>query len=113
MADLPKLFISHSSDDAELTEAVRDALNPPGADDRFDLLLDIDRLQPGWAWEPFLHEWMAVCDAELLSLTESAVESHYVLKEATILAWRMSRDPDFSGGGIAGSCRFGSSAAHR
>jgi hypothetical protein len=38
---------------------------------------------------------MAYCHAGVLLLTESAINSDWVLKEATILAWRAALDPAF------------------
>lgn len=89
----PRIFISHSSEDWALTERVHDALK--AAEPDLDLLLDKVRLEPGKDWQPFLHEWMARCDAGLILLTGHAVTSDWVLKEATILAWRHSMDPTF------------------
>ena len=95
-ATLPRLFVSHSSKDRELTEEVRDLILPPGeVDPTCEILLDIDRLDDGRPWEPYLHEWMARCHAGLVLLTENSVMSDWVLKEATILSWRVSLDPSF------------------
>ena len=88
-----RIFLSHASADAELTDEV--AAHFPDDDSEFELLLDKRRLEAGWTWESYLHEWMARCDAGLLLLTPTALERDYVLKEATILAWRMSLDPGF------------------
>ena len=92
MSTLPRIFISHSSEDVQLTTDVKTELSSGG---EFELLLDADRLLPGWEWEPFLHEWLARCDAGLLLLTPNAIASDYVLKEATILAWRQSLNAGF------------------
>ena len=89
----PRIFLSHASADRDLTDVV--AAHFPDDDPDYELLLDSRRLEAGWQWESYLHEWMARCDAGLLLLTGIAVERDYVLKEATILAWRMSLDPDF------------------
>jgi hypothetical protein len=94
-ASLPRLFVSHSSSDKAFTKQVRDHIVPPRAKRKYEILLDIDRLDKGRPWEPYLHEWMARCHAGLVLLTKASVKSDWVLKETTILAWRLSLDPSF------------------
>jgi len=59
------------------------------------VLVDFQTLQPGHPWPIQLPEMMAYCHAGILLLTQSAVGSAWVLKEATILAWRAALDPNF------------------
>jgi len=94
-ASLPRLFVSHSSSDKAFTEQVRDNIAPLHAKQKYEILLDLDRLDKGKPWEPYLHEWMARCHAGLILLTKNSVKSDWVLKEATILAWRLSLDSQF------------------
>ena len=96
----PCIFISHSSLDNELTKELCQALNVPGGTQYqpvvdFDVLVDYQRLVSGTYWPKQLHEWMAKCHAAVLLLTSNAVRSPWVLKEATILAWRLSLDGAF------------------
>jgi hypothetical protein len=92
-----RIFLSHSSLDKALTTAVETGLRPgPGGSDwGYDVLLDQTDLAPGVEWPRYLHEWMARCHAAVLLLTQNAVQSEWVLKEATILTWRASLDPQF------------------
>ena len=59
-------------------------------------LVDYTELGPGVGVASSLHEMMAECQAAVVLLTEHAVKSAWVLKEATILAWRRSLDPSFT-----------------
>jgi hypothetical protein len=90
MGDLPRLFVSHSSLDADLTRQVCHRLAAS-----YDVLVDYSELKPGVDWPRHLHEYMAHCHAAVLLLTPNAVASSWVLKEATILSWRRSLDPSF------------------
>src|SRR5687767_1351822 len=102
------IFVSHSSKDNALAEQVCRALRgdsvgqsgcEPAVDyqklQNYDVLVDVDTLQAGKPWPRQLHEWMARCHAAVLLLTTSAAKSPWVLKEATILAWRRSLDTNF------------------
>jgi len=104
-----RVFVSHSSKDRQVTRELCEALRgtdvaPTGYESvvdydvlpDYDVLVDIDELQAGKPWPKQLHEWMARCHAAVILLTESAVTSPWVLKEATILSWRLSVDPTFS-----------------
>ena len=90
----PRVFLSHSSHteaDLDFTCAVAAALEAKG----YTVLFDRRRLQPGDDWNQELHEWLAWCHAGVLLLTPEALKSDWVLKEATILTWRRTLDPDF------------------
>lgn len=108
MSESPLIFVSHSSKDNELTRQFCQALRAGGAGETgydpvvdyeklqdYDVLVDVDELQAGKPWPKQLHEWMARCHAAVLLLTPNAVKSPWVLKEATILAWRLSLDKNF------------------
>jgi TIR domain len=101
------VFISHSSKDRALTEAVCAQLGPylernqPFPDAEcvsivdWEMVVDYDRLEDGSPWPDQLHEWLARCHAGIVLLTENAARSAWVLKEVTILSWRLNRDPSF------------------
>jgi TIR domain len=95
MSDLPRLFVSHSSLDTDLTRQVCDRLAPAPGKPGYDILVDYVELKPGVDWPRHLHEYMAHCHAAVLLLSRNAAASPWVLKEATILAWRRSLDPSF------------------
>ena len=95
-----RIFISHSSLDNDLTRELSAALKNPAQPTYepivdFDVLVDYERLVSGKNWPRQLHLWMAKCHAAVLLLTPNAVQSPWVLKEATILAWRLSLDSQF------------------
>ena len=96
MEPLLRIFVSHSSKDRQLTDDVC-ALLRPAAPERwgYDVRVDQRELEDGKPWPKQLHVWMAGCHAGLLLLTKNAVASPWVLKEATILSWRLSLDPSF------------------
>jgi hypothetical protein len=97
-----RIFISHSTDKDDATgrqrlNAVDAALKgaPPG----HDVLLDIKRLEASFEWRAELDEWMTTCHAAVLLLTPKALESPWVLKEAT-----MHGDPIAIGGSWSSDC---------
>lgn len=89
-----RIFVSHSSDDAALAQAVADGLKKmPG------LAVDIDLsgLEAGKPWRRQLHEWMARCGAGIVLLTPAVLQRpKWVLKEAVILGWRLDLERTFS-----------------
>jgi len=102
-----RLFLSHSSKDAALTASVSERLKAPAAGAEFepiidyekipnyDVLVDQERLARGKYWPTQLHEWLARCHVGVVLLTEDAAKSAWVLKETSILEWRLDRDPSF------------------
>jgi TIR domain-containing protein len=94
---MARLFISHSSSDADLTASVADALRGPSAGHPgFEILLDRDCLQAGLPWSNQLDAMMADAHAGLILFTPSALaRPDWVRKETLILTWRQSLDPEF------------------
>jgi len=93
----PRLFVSHSSDDRALTEEVVGALeSPTPPHPGFEVLVDYDCLAAGQEWPDQLHAMMAYAHAGLLVFTEAAMNRpDWIRKEAYILTWRRSLDPNF------------------
>ncbi|HEV8136400.1 MAG TPA: toll/interleukin-1 receptor domain-containing protein [Pyrinomonadaceae bacterium] len=89
----PLVFISHSAKD-DLARSVLDKLSA-AMDPDFEVLLDQFRLQPGDRWRQELDIWMSLCQAAVIIFSENALESDWVLQEATILRWRRAWDQDF------------------
>lgn len=95
------VFISHASADRAQTKELLAALRAAAPADElsprvdFELLADYESLRLGEEWPRQLNEWMARSHAGVILLTEAAVRSAWVLKEATILTWRKSVDPGF------------------
>lgn len=96
-----RIFVSHSTekDDAagrqrliEVQRALGTVATGPAA---HDVLIDFQRLEPGARWRNVLDEWMAQCHAAVVMITPRALQSAWVLKEATILAHRKALDPTF------------------
>jgi TIR domain len=97
-----RVFISHGTDksiDAELAflDALHAELCAPG-DGRPgpEVLLDRTRLEAGDDWTGVLHDWLAECHAAVLLLSPRALSRPWVLKEATVLAFRWNIDPSFT-----------------
>jgi TIR domain-containing protein len=97
MAQPTRIFVSHSSKDNDLTKAVCALLKAPGpgGEEAYQVLVDTDSLEGGDPWPIQLHEMMADCHAAVVLLTDHALASAWVLKEATILTWRKSLEPEF------------------
>lgn len=91
-----RIFISHSSKDVDLTQGVCDQLLAQApADLDLEVLVDMHSLEPGQPWPNQLHEMMGYCQAGVLLLTKNSINSPWVLKEATILAWRKAVEKKF------------------
>jgi hypothetical protein len=108
-----RVFISHSSKDlaqggpapadakelarrerlrhaTRVREAIVNALDP----ERFEVLLDVKRLEPGDEWRAKLHLWLQTCDAAVILLGEDALASDWVRKETTVLLHRRALRDD-------------------
>jgi hypothetical protein len=105
------VFISHSCKDnekaapagltAEAAKAraqrlgfarkLRDTLNEKlKKDKRFKVFLDVrGGLKAGNVWREGLHNALRTCSAGVVLLTPESLDSRWVLKEATILSWRV------------------------
>lgn len=86
------IFISHSSRDDGAARALRHRLSQLLADEpyRHRVLLDEEGIRVGNLWLPKLYGWLAECGGAVLLLTEQALASDWVRKEATILLWRQA-----------------------
>jgi TIR domain len=86
------IFISHSSRDDEEARAIRGRLCQALADEPHPhkILLDEDGIRAGNLWRPKLYRWLAECGGAVLILTQEALASEWVRKEATILLWRQA-----------------------
>jgi hypothetical protein len=93
----PRIFLSHSSKDPDLTKAVAAALSAPQpAHPGYDVLLDESVLAAGEEWPIQLHAMMAYAHAGLVLFTPAALQRPpWILKEAYILTWRRSLDQGF------------------
>jgi hypothetical protein len=107
----PSIFISHSCKDAEkappaglsaeqaqtraarlrFVRELRDELHRRLARARrFEVFLDVrGGLRPGDIWRDGLHKALRDCAGAVILLSPEALESGWVLKEATILSWRV------------------------
>jgi hypothetical protein len=91
----PAIFISHSAKDPDSTRLL-DELKTELERRGFEVLLDYARLQTGQKWRDEIHTWMSACHGAVILFTENAYnDSDWVLKEATILSWRVALDRDF------------------
>ena len=112
---MPTVFISHSCKDSEpapppgapaqdvaraerlgFARRLRDALHTAlEKDKRYEVFLDVrGGLTAGDIWQDGLHSALRRCAAGVVLLTPESLESGWVLKEATILSWRVfQREP--------------------
>jgi hypothetical protein len=88
----PVLFVSHSSADRELAGRIVRLI---AACTICKPIIDQHDLEQGTEWRQQLYQWMAKCQAALLLLTDHAIESNWVLQEATILRARKALEPKF------------------
>ena len=79
----PRLFISHSFKDTEVSKAVRGAL-----DDLYEIFLDADVIRTGDDWRQKIERALIECDVGLVLTSEHSAESQWVPAEAFMLAVR-------------------------
>jgi hypothetical protein len=86
------IFISHSSRDDDAARALRERLSQVLAHEPYQhtILLDETGIRAGNLWRPKLYRWLAECGGAVLMLTEQALASEWVKKEAAILLWRQA-----------------------
>lgn len=96
-----RIFISHGQDKTVAAELkfVKDLARALETKDEFgsghEVLLDKKRIDPGADWAGVLHDMLAECQAAILLLSPRAIERDWVLKEATVLAYRKAMDENF------------------
>jgi hypothetical protein len=97
MSTTPRIFVSHSSRDQALTEAVCAQLGvPTPPHPGFDVLVDFSWLRPGTEWVPQVHAMMAHCQTALILITRGALaRPEWVVKETYILSYRHSFEGGF------------------
>lgn len=81
-----KIFISHSSTADPFAGLVREAVSAGLR--RFDVLVDMEALEPGDEWASVLYHWLAECHAAVILLNQEALRSTWVRREVNILLWR-------------------------
>lgn len=87
-----RIFISHSSDGgASLVRGIEQILTRDG----YEVFLDAQAIQTADQWRSRIHAALAQCDAAAIVFSRKALESPWVLKEATILEWRREHDRQF------------------
>lgn len=91
-----RVFISHSTKDDASRERL-DLLRTQLGDAGFDVLIDVERLQPGEKWRDELYTWLGVCDFAVVIITPRSLslDNPWVAREASILMWRKALDPEF------------------
>src|SRR5664280_1955314 len=87
---MPTVFISHSSitdlNAADVRKHLKQELEHRG----WAVRVDIDELKGGEEWTGVLYHWLADCDAAVVLLGQTAINSKWVLREVTLLLWRMA-----------------------
>jgi hypothetical protein len=89
-----RLFISHRSHSLQARQrldTIAALLEPQG----IEVIYDKEQIKDGRTWREVINAMLIACDAAAILLTPSALESEWVLKEATILRWRHDRDVRF------------------
>jgi len=87
-----RIFVSHSSqEDKAVLDAIAKAIKEhetPEGKKTFSLLMDTALLQAGDPWRARINLWLGACDAAVLVLSEKALESPWVVYEASVLSYR-------------------------
>jgi hypothetical protein len=82
-----RLFISHSSHAPGSLDALKSLAGELGARG-VDVLFDKTQITTGDEWRKVINAMLADCDAAAFVITDDAIDSRWVLKEANILLWR-------------------------
>lgn len=88
-----RIFISHSSH-SETAKSFVTELSELLRRKGFEVFLEFKDIQSADDWNKEIHERLASCHAGVLLLTPESITRPWVLKEATILTWRRSLQPD-------------------
>ena len=81
-----RVFVSHSSqEDQAVLTAIADAIE---ARKDLTLLMDTELLEAGDPWRARINLWLRACDAAVLVLSEKALQSPWVVYEASVLSHR-------------------------
>ena len=91
-----RIFISHSSNNSisdELIGSLSNALKR----ERFEVLVDFERIKPGAKWRDEIYTWLGLCHGAVILLSPEALGSGsiWVARESAILTWRNTLVPDF------------------
>lgn len=89
-----QVFISHSAQDDD-ARAVLDTLYRQLMAADFDVLVDRERLLAGKEWRIELFSWLKRCHGAIILFSADALNSSWVLQEATILNWRRFYEQEF------------------
>jgi hypothetical protein len=90
---MAEIFISHSSK-TPFAAMVRDGVVRKLKEKGFNVLLDLERIEPGESWRSTLLRWLGECHGAVILFSREALEcSAWVWVEATVLTWRRSRSP--------------------
>ena len=84
----PTIFVSHSAKGDDRVTLLLDALKSTLCQEGFVPYIDKFRLEAGDEWRKELDSWLFYCHGAILLLSEKALNSSWVLKEATILTAR-------------------------
>jgi hypothetical protein len=93
-----RLFVSHSSSAAggrERLDGLLEALGDAGQG-RLQVLCDRDQIVSGDDWRRRIAIMLHACHGGVILLSKEALESHWVLAEATFLSLRHEYDPSFA-----------------
>src|SRR4051812_32702182 len=94
MGPKPCVFVSHSAREpqaAAVRDAVYRALDDSG---RYRVFLDRESLEPGALWRSEINHWLGLCDAAVVVLSPSALQSTYVAYELALLGYRFTDATD-------------------
>jgi TIR domain len=89
----PLIFISHSARNDADAYANLTIIKNHLVENGFDVLIDETRITGGEDWRECINTWLAYCHGAIILLTEKALKSDWVQREATIAAFRRSRTP--------------------
>jgi hypothetical protein len=90
-----RVFVSHSSrseDDRRWLTALIGGMRT--GDDAVVVLCDREEIAPGQRWREVIDHMLAECHAAVVLVTDEAMSSDWVLKEATIVRWRYDIEYD-------------------
>jgi hypothetical protein len=89
----PLVYLSYSGRDSHTTELLQTLTDALRED--YEVYLDRERLQPGGSWAQESNTQMMRADAALMLLSDDALNSLWVRREAAILSYRRHMDESF------------------
>lgn len=92
----PRIFISHHADEEPATKDLMEQLREKLESQGYKVVIDKDRLLRDATWQNDLYTWMGLSHAAITLISNAALKSDWVRREASVLTARPSVESEFT-----------------